>query len=107
MTTNTQLPHRAKVKVGRIRTTRTNEQEDDVGYNALAAAIVLQAIQDYKTALKCLRGKGPKVVYLDGSCTQDPVFLLDDVETFLRSPWYGVLCDIDPNLILKKLRYGR
>lgn len=104
MTTNTQQPHRAKVKVGRITIHRGAYQEEDVGYNALAAAIVMQAVHDYKSARRCLRGKNPGVVYLEGGGARNPDHVIEDVTKFLKSSWYGVLCDIDPGIILRELK---
>lgn len=104
MTTNTQLPHRAKIKVGRIKTSRGAYQEEDVGYNALAAAIVMQAVHDYRSARRCLRGKKPCMVYLEGSGARNPDHVIEDVTIFLKSQWYGALCDIDPDIILRELK---
>ena len=100
MTTNTQLPHRAKTKVGRIRTTGEAYHEEDVGYSALAAAIVMQAVHDYRVAR---RAAHKKIVYLEGSGERNPAYVMEDVTVFLRSQWYALLCDINPELILKEL----
>ena len=77
---------------------------DEVGLNALAAGIVQQAVEDYRDAEKKLKNvpefarEGDRRAY---------VYQLEkekrDIVKFLKSEWYGVLCDIDPDRILKKL----
>ena len=104
MITNTQQPHRARVKVGRIRTDRGAYHEDDTGYNTLAAAIVLQAVHDYKAARRCLLKKDrDNVVCLEGSGQRSAAHVIEDVTIFLKSPWFGTLCDIDPRVIMREL----
>lgn len=76
----------------------------DVGIYALAAAIVQQAVEDYRDANKKLKNipefarEGDRRAY---------VYKLEkekrDIVKFFRSEWYGVLCDINPDRILKKL----
>lgn len=56
-------------------------------YRNLADAIVCVAADDYRVAL---RDKKKKV--------------LKEVEDFFHSEWYSVLCDLDPDLILKSVR---
>lgn len=80
---------------------------DDVGFEALAAAIVMQAVEDYKTARRILAGKGPKVTYLGKRRTKSAELIIEEVELFLNSQWFGLLCDIDPEMILRKLRQSK
>lgn len=85
-------------------TTNHTANEENVGYYALAAAIVKQAVEDYKYVDACQNGK-KKVQALSfnnrmaGSCDRTKA----EIIRFFRSRWYGTLCDLDPNLILRKL----
>ena len=81
-----------------------NAEEGSAGYEALAAAIILQAAADYQTARKILKGKGPKVTYLGGCRSESAAYILQEVEAFFRSRWFGVLCDIDPQKVLRHLK---
>lgn len=54
---------------------------------ALANAIILQAVKDYRKALKC-----------DGCGRQK------EIEWFFRSEWFSVLTKIDPEMLIRKLR---
>lgn len=54
---------------------------------ALANAIILQSVKDYRKALKrddCERQK--------------------EIERFFRSEWFSVLTKIDPEMLIRKLR---
>lgn len=53
-------------------------------YQALANAIIEQAVKDYRM-------------------TDDPDELAE-LEKFFRSPWYGVLTSLDPELLISRLR---
>ena len=53
-------------------------------YQALANAIIEQAVKDYRM-------------------TDDPDELAE-LEIFFRSPWYGVLTSLDPELLVSRLR---
>ena len=53
-------------------------------YQALANAIIEQAVNDYRM-------------------TDDPDELAE-LEIFFRSPWYGVLTSLDPELLISRLR---
>lgn len=78
--------------------------EEDVGLYALAAAIVRQAVEDYKYADKYLKGeKQTKSTSWATRYASNAEHTKDEVVKFFKSQWYGTLCDIDPKLILKKL----
>lgn len=64
-------------------------------YEKLANAIVLQAVKDYRTALKRL-ARRPKD--RDGLATKN------ECERFFRSGWFGVLTGIDPEVLMRKLQ---
>ena len=53
-------------------------------YENLANAIVLQAVKDYRLT--------------------DDEAELAEIERFFRSDWFGVLTDIDPEYLIRRLR---
>ena len=53
-------------------------------YEELANAIVLQAVKDYRL-------------------TDDEAELVE-IERFFRSDWFGVLTDVDPEYLIRRLR---
>ena len=65
------------------------------GYEALANAIVEQAVKDYRDALRRLK-KHPdsKAAMADAM----------EIEEFFHSPWYGTLTQIDPDYLIERLR---
>ena len=64
-------------------------------YRELAAAIVLQAVKDYRAAVRRQkRDPGNRGARMR----------IREVERFFRSPWYGMLTDIDANELIGSLR---
>ena len=64
-------------------------------YEQLANAIILQAVKDYRDALKKLK-KRPRY---------DPAKdMISEVERFFRSDWYRELTSVDGNFLIKNLR---
>lgn len=64
-------------------------------YRELAAAIVLQAVKDYRTAIRWRRRHpGNKWARMR----------IREIERFFRSEWYGQLSDVDPHELLQRLR---
>ncbi len=63
-------------------------------YEDLANAIIVQAVSDYRTALKAIkkdrRAPGRKTVR--------------ECENFFRSKWFGVLTSVDPEYLMRKIR---
>ena len=57
------------------------------GYRGLADAIILQAVDDYR---KALRGKNK-----ERKC---------EIESFFRSKWFTVLSEANPETIIYKLK---
>ena len=53
-------------------------------YENLANAIVLQAVKDYRLT--------------------DDEAELAEIERFFRSNWFGVLTDVDPEYLIRRLR---
>ena len=63
-------------------------------YTGLANAIILQAVKDYRDALKRLsRGRANK----------DAEIKRQEILNFFRSDWFGVLTEIDPEMLIRKL----
>ena len=63
-------------------------------YTGLANAIILQAVKDYRDALKKLsRGRANK----------DAEIKKQEILNFFRSDWFGVLTEIDPEMLIHKL----
>lgn len=64
-------------------------------YATLANAIILQAVKDYRDALKKLK-RNPR----NTSALKDK----SDVERFFSSGWYGELTTVDGEMLLRKLQ---
>lgn len=78
-----------------------NHGEQDVGYPALAAAIVRQAVDDYRFADRLIKGN---ITYCSTAREGNHHSTKREVIAFLRSQWYGTLCDINPERIINKLK---
>lgn len=64
-------------------------------YTGLANAIILQAVKDYRSALKKMsRARNNK----------DAKNMKEEVERFFRSGWFGMLTQIDPEMLIRKLQ---
>ena len=63
-------------------------------YERLANAIILQAVKDYRNALKRLK-KHPR----NGTS----LYTKREVERFFRSDWYASLTTVDPEMLILKL----
>ena len=68
---------------------------DIKNYEDLANAIILQAVWDYRAALKCLK-LNPR----DRSALADK----DEVERFFRSDWYSALTSVDGETLIRSLQ---
>lgn len=64
-------------------------------YEKRANAIVLEAVKDYRTALKRV-ARHPK--------DRDGLAVKNECERFFRSGWFGVLTGIDPEMLMRKLQ---
>lgn len=64
-------------------------------YEDLAAAVVLQAVKDYRTAREKLRRKDRN---------KDAKLMIEDCEKFFRSDWFASLTSLDGGMLLKKLK---
>lgn len=63
-------------------------------YERLANAVVLQAVKDYRHALRILKKH---------SGNDKALSTKQEVEQFFRSDWYSLLTAIDPELLIKGL----
>jgi len=60
----------------------------------LANAIILQAVKDYRMALKCLRAN-PK----NRTARADK----DEIDRFFRSQWFMVLTSVDGEMLIRSI----
>jgi hypothetical protein len=63
-------------------------------YERLANAIILQAVKDYRGALKRLEKYPNRGIDL---------YKKQEVERFFRSRWYSCLTTVDPEMLIRKL----
>jgi hypothetical protein len=63
-------------------------------YENLANAIILQAVKDYRTALKCLKANQRNRAALADR---------NEIERFFRSQWFSVLTDVDGESLIRSL----
>lgn len=68
---------------------------NDEGFSNLANAIVLQAVNDYRRALKKIKNY---------PCSIEENRVKVSLERFFRSKWYSDLTNIDGKMLIKKLR---
>lgn len=68
---------------------------DITNYENLANAIILQAVKDYRVALKSL-----KVNPRNRTAQADK----DEIERFFRSQWYSVLTSVDGEMLIRSLQ---
>ena len=64
-------------------------------YNNLANAIILQAVKDYRKALRTF-SMNPN--------NRSAQYERRRIEQFFRSSWFGVLTSIDPEMLIAKLK---
>ncbi|MBQ6025961.1 MAG: hypothetical protein IJL20_10175 [Lachnospiraceae bacterium] len=64
-------------------------------YERLANAIVLQAVSDYRTALKKIKAH-PK--------NREAISEALEIENFFRSGWYSILTDVDGEYLIRRLQ---
>lgn len=68
---------------------------DITNYENLANAIILQAVKDYRVALKCLMAN-PR--------NRDALAERDEIERFFRSQWFKVLTKVDGEMLIRSLK---
>ena len=64
-------------------------------YERLANAIVLQAVSDYRSALKKIKAH-PK--------NREAISEALEIEKFFRSGWYSILTDVDGEYLIQRLQ---
>ncbi len=64
-------------------------------YEELANAIVLQAVKDYRQALKLLS---------ENPHSRSAMAAVNEMERFFRSDWYETLTFVDGEMLIRKLR---
>ena len=85
-------------------TSKPHHGQDEVGYEALACAIVKQAVEDYKTADDIINGRRKiSTETYANRYTSIPEAVKAEVVRFFRGQWFGVLCDIPGERIIKHL----
>lgn len=67
----------------------------DTGWNKLADAIILQAVSDYRKALRILRRMPNR---------QLAAQYVIETEEFFLSDWFSQLTEIDPQRLIQRLR---
>lgn len=78
-------------------TGRPSSTEDivDENYQMLANAIIIQAVDDYRCALRVLR---------DFPDMSQAVARCKEVEDFFLSDWFSILTEVDGKMLIKRLR---
>lgn len=64
-------------------------------YADLANAIIIQAVKDYRNALKTLK-RYPRY--------EPAKKVVAEVEEFFRSEWYRTLTSVDADMLMRKIR---
>ena len=64
-------------------------------YTDLANAIIIQAVKDYRNALKTLK-RYPRY--------ESAKKVVAEVEEFFRSEWYRTLTSVDADMLMTKIR---
>ena len=64
-------------------------------YTDLANAIIIQAVKDYRKALKTLK-RYPR--------NEPAKAVVEEVEEFFRSEWYRTLTSVDADMLMRKIR---
>lgn len=64
-------------------------------YTELANAIIIQAVKDYRKALKTLK-RHPRY--------EPARAMVTEVEEFFHSDWYRVLTSVDGDMLIRKIR---
>ena len=70
---------------------------DKAGFDSLTQAIIVQAIKDYREAVRTLKRPAKEERYMKARQT------IREVKVFLKSGWFEVLTDADGEYILKRL----
>lgn len=73
----------------------------EAGYNSLAYAIVMQAVIDYDISMRRMLDKKftKTYTYNERNC----IYYVQDTKRFFKSNYFGLLSDINGNLVLDKV----
>ena len=74
---------------------KNNTKKNDDAYERLANAIIIQAADDYRSALIRLK-KHPR--------DSDARGMKMSAERFFRSEWYTQLTSVDPEMLMRKIQ---
>lgn len=83
-----------------MRRSKSNPGDTDSGlsgYELLANAIVAQGVEDYRAALYSLK-RNPHNVSASG--------IAAELERFFRSSWFGLLTEVNPDYLIKRIKEG-
>ena len=67
----------------------------EINYQRLADEIIIRAVKDYRKALRTLKYHPENDTALRSK---------REVEKFFNSQWFGVLTEIDPEMLISRLR---
>lgn len=88
----------------RASTNKSYKSQEDTGYSALACAIIKQAVDDYRYAEEIINGsRQVSEASYSNRMASRAEWVLEDITRFFKGQWYGILCDIPGEVILKKL----
>lgn len=68
---------------------------DITNYENLANAIILQAVKDYRMALKSLKANPRNRTAMEDK---------EEIERFFRSGWFSVLTSVDGEMLIRSLQ---
>ena len=86
------------------RVAANHKTSEEVGYSALACAIIKQAVDDYRYAEGIINGsRQVKEESYSNRMEGRAEWVKEEVTRFFKGQWYGILCDIPGEVILKKL----
>lgn len=68
----------------------------DECYQSLANAIILQAVKDFR---RCI-----KIVKRNGRNKEVAVKEMREIVEFIKSPWFKSLTNLEPQILLRKLK---
>ena len=89
------------------RAATNHKATEEAGYAALACAIVKQAVEDYRYAEQVLNGtRQVSEESYSNRMEGRAEWVKEEVTRFFKGQWYGILCDIPGEVILKKLGAG-
>jgi hypothetical protein len=83
---------------------KEDHQNNRVGLSALIAAIVENACEDYRAALRRQRTNSRQTTYGESMRWENATKRVLECEHFFKSKWFEELVDIDGDMLMDKLR---